>query len=148
MRKRIIIGLLAIVVIGVVAFFISQPKKGSVEWHKREYENHMQRLDGKRTLFDRIRSAFGLARRPDRHMEHRRALIDLGYLEEREIILTNNPEGFSKALVQWATNEFPQNWLWAFGVRSNNVMFLRAERHNMKKWEEAVRRIDVPRKSH
>ena len=134
--------------LAVAIYFASQPKEGSVEWHKREYENHMHRLDDKRTLLDQIRSAFGLARRPDRHMEHRRALIDLGYLEEREIVLTNNPEGFSQALVQWATNEFPQNRLWAFGVRSNNVMFLRAERHNMKKWEEAVRRIDVSRKSH
>jgi hypothetical protein len=148
MRWRIAIAVLAVIGIAAAVYLGTQPKKGSVEWHKREYENHMQRLAGKRTLFDRIRSVFGLARRPDRHMEHRRALIDLGYLEEREIILTNNPEGFSQALVQWATNEFPQSWLWAFGVRSNSVMFLRAERHNMKKWEEAVRRIDVPRKSH
>ena len=36
-RKRIIIGLLAFLVIGVVVFFVSQPKKGSVEWHKRAY---------------------------------------------------------------------------------------------------------------
>jgi hypothetical protein len=143
MRKRLIIGVIAVSVIGVAAYILSQPKEGTLEWHKREYENHMRRLDGKRTLLDRIRSAFGLSRRPDRHLEHRRALIDLGYLEEREIILTNNPKGFSQALIQWATNEFPQNCFWLFGVRTNNVMFLQAERHNMKKWEEAVRRIDV-----
>jgi hypothetical protein len=148
-RKRLVIGAIAVAVIGVTAYILSQPKEGTLEWHKREYENHMQRITGKRTLFDRIRSEFGLPPRPDRHKEHRRALIDLGYLEERNIILTNltnNREGFSKALVQWATNEFPQNWLWAFGVSSNNVLFIRAERHSMKKWEEAARRFeaDVP----
>jgi len=37
MRKRIVTGLLAIVVIGTVAFWVSQARKGSVEWHKREY---------------------------------------------------------------------------------------------------------------
>ena len=39
MRKRIIIGLLAVVVIGVMAFFVSgpedsEPKGGTVEWHR------------------------------------------------------------------------------------------------------------------
>jgi hypothetical protein len=145
-RKRLVIGALAAIVIGFAAYVLSQPKEGTVEWHKRRYEKEMHRIDGKGTLFDRIRSEFGLPSRPSRHMEHRQALIDLGYLEERQIILTNNPEGFSAALIQWATNELPRDRLWAFGVRSN-VMFIRAERHNMKKWEEAVRRIDVSRRS-
>src|SRR5688500_7864821 len=109
-RKRLVIGAIAAMLIGVAAYVLSQPKEGTLEWHKREYKSHMRRIGGERTLFDRIRSEFGLPRRPDRHLEHRRALIDLGYLEERNIILTNltnNPEVFSKALVRWATNEFP-----------------------------------------
>jgi hypothetical protein len=33
-RKRIVTGLL---VIGVAAFFVSQPRKATVAWHKRGY---------------------------------------------------------------------------------------------------------------
>jgi hypothetical protein len=148
MRWLIAIAVLAVIGIAGMVYVGTKPRKATVDWHKREYENYMQCLAGKRTLLDRIRSVFGLANRPDRHMEHRRALIDLGYLEEREIILTNNPEGFSQALVQWATNEFPQSWLWSFGVRSKASCFFGRSVTTWKKWEEAVRRIDVPRKSH
>ena len=37
MRKRIIIALLAVVVIGAVAFLASQPKKESLEYLKGKY---------------------------------------------------------------------------------------------------------------
>jgi hypothetical protein len=45
-RKRIAIGLLAVVVIGVLVFWVSQPKPGSVEWHKREYRAARNQMYG------------------------------------------------------------------------------------------------------
>ena len=37
MRKRLVIGAFAAVVIGVAALVLSQPRKGTVEYHKEEY---------------------------------------------------------------------------------------------------------------
>jgi len=39
-------------------------------------------------LFDRVRRACDLPSRPNRYREHRQALVDLGYLEERQFVLT------------------------------------------------------------
>lgn len=36
-RKRLVIGAIAAVVIGVAAYVLSQPRKGTVEWHRRGY---------------------------------------------------------------------------------------------------------------
>ena len=47
MRKRIFIGLLAIVVIGVVAFFLSRPKEGSVEWYQRRFVSAQDKMFGR-----------------------------------------------------------------------------------------------------
>ena len=51
-RKRLVIGAMAVVVIGVIAFVLSQPKDGTVEWHKREYASVVRKLERK-TLADR-----------------------------------------------------------------------------------------------
>jgi len=37
MRKRLVIGAIATVVIGVAAYVFSQPRKGTVEYHKQKY---------------------------------------------------------------------------------------------------------------
>jgi hypothetical protein len=143
MRKRIVIGAIAVVVIGAGAYVFSQPKEGTVEWHKQACESEARRIF-KPTLFDRARRALDLPPRPNRYREHRRALVNLGYLEERQFILTNKPAKVLPALRQWATNDLRQDRLWSMDVISNNILTVRAERHSLPKWEEAVRRIDVP----
>jgi hypothetical protein len=92
MRKRIVIGLLAIVAVGGLAFFLSQPKKESVEWHKREYlaaskGGLMPRI---LNLWSRIRGVdhyHHSSEDVDRVEKHQQALIELGYLEQSRIIL-------------------------------------------------------------
>src|SRR5688500_6271167 len=91
-RKRIVIGLLGIVVIGAVAFFVSQPKKGTVEWHKREYlkANHWGIVDeGVFRYASQKRQNARFERKRERIESNRRALIELGYLEERSVIVYN-----------------------------------------------------------
>lgn len=146
MRGRIVIGAVVVVVISVAAYFLSLPKEGTVEWHKRRCEKEMLALGGQKTMLDRVRRELGFPPRKQRYYEHSQALMALGYLEERHFTLTNNPDNPSLVLFQWATNALPQDRLWGIGLVSNNVLMIRAERHSMKKWEEAVRRIDVPKK--
>ena len=54
MLRRFTIGLLAVVVIGVMAFILSQPKRGSIEWHKREYLDAWKRLN-EGTFADKVK---------------------------------------------------------------------------------------------
>jgi hypothetical protein len=62
MRKRIVIGVLAIVVIAVGAYFASQPKKGSWDYHKRACDRaneRMHRIDWRSRLAFWVRQKSG-----------------------------------------------------------------------------------------
>jgi hypothetical protein len=89
-RKRLLIGAIA------VAYVLSQPKKGTVEWHQKEYlryskgprlervVNFVKRGIGMQPIYRGLPEA-----QMEREREHRRALIDLGYLVESELVLSN-----------------------------------------------------------
>jgi hypothetical protein len=93
MRKRIVIRILGIITVGVLVFVLSQPKKGSVEWHKRK---HLAASQGPLTtqiqnLWNRVRGSderygYGF---DDEQKTHQQTLIDLGYLQRREFVFTN-----------------------------------------------------------
>src|SRR5687768_7010495 len=103
MRNRLIIGLLANVVIGVVAFVVSQPKEGSLEWHKKELRWGVDHFAGRtftarcRSLLGRVRTQWRWQIDPDEgHAlaekldKHRAALIEMGYLVERSFATSND----------------------------------------------------------
>lgn len=155
MRKRIIIGLLAIVVIGVVAFVVSQPKKGSVEWHKKEYLAAWKELHGetwgeqiKEIAYDitghrfRPRKLTSAERgRLDKQAESNRvALVRLGYLGKRKFILTNcTPQAvFKSASASEMRGPFVTVWY------AENELGVAAPSDVIIKWEEIVRKLDVP----
>src|SRR5215207_9499521 len=112
MRKRIIIGLLAVVVIGVVVFFLSQPKKGSVEWHKREYlasreSRKFEDWIGRGPPV--IRNAYW-DRKWKRGEFHHHQLINLGYLEERIFVISNRPtRDVMRAVFRGLPDVFPND---------------------------------------
>lgn len=99
MRKRLVIGAIAVVVIGVGAYVFTQPRKGTVEWHKEKYMKCFNRMWGN-TLWARTKRAatrvVGLPppTTPDPRAEtqarsHLTALVALGYLTERRYVITN-----------------------------------------------------------
>jgi len=106
MRKRIVIGLLAVVVIGVAAFFVSQPMEGTVEWYKRRFVSAQDKMFG-RTWFTPVEKLFcKITGRPPRMVKlgndeyqtlHsqmngcRIGLVELGYMVERRFSVSNNP---------------------------------------------------------
>ncbi len=109
MRKGILIGLIAVMAIGVLAFLVSQPKRGTVEWHKREYKAAFEPgiLDIE-FLADRIPGAMQTAywlRREKRIEIHRQALIEAGYFGEKVFIVTNRPPR-KVAFAVWRTIHF------------------------------------------
>ena len=152
MRKRIIIGLLAVVVIGVVVFLISGPKRGTLEWHKREYLAELDRLYGRESLVKRfarvIHEWTGMGQRIGQTergvVAQENALIKLGYLERREVILTNLPIGNAfQAIGREAATGIPGLCRITAGEKTN-VVVVTALREDMPKWEELIRKLDVP----
>ena len=112
MRKRIVIGLLIVSTIGIVVFFFSQPKKGSVEWHEKRFLRLYAEVGG-RTLQGKINHwCFKLTGMEllkvtneqvktnvvefERSLKH---LLEAGFWIRREYVFTNvPPEGASEIL--------------------------------------------------
>src|SRR5688572_26567324 len=89
---KIAIGLMSAVVIGVGVYVLTQPRKGTVEWHKREYQKTRQWgvIDEVvRRYGSQVSKAHRKKRKEDRIDYHRKELIKLGYLEERVVIIHN-----------------------------------------------------------
>src|SRR5688572_21947965 len=89
MRKRIVIAAIAVVVIGIGAgYFAGQPRKGSLEYHKKKYLEEQKRLSHpwvERFAVPSIVRKFYFERCDKRRKFHQRALINEGYLAERTV---------------------------------------------------------------
>jgi hypothetical protein len=143
-RKRIAIAVVAVLVIAVAAYVVSQPHKGTIDYHKREY---LEALNDT-TLRDRGRHFLGwVARkrppsgRPEpskRLLTHERTLVALGYLERREFIISNRPAAYlilaHPNLPECVRIEEP----------ATNILAIVAPRDEMPIWEDIVRKADVP----
>ena len=114
MRKRIVIGLVAILGVGVLVYVVSQPKKGSVEWHKTEFRKAQKEMypgAHQDTFPERIGKLYrNIMNRPGpvptggpgnsqldelygRYESNRSALVRLGYFRERRFAISNgSPE--------------------------------------------------------
>ena len=82
MRKRVFIGfwvLIAATVIGLTVFFVSQPRKGTVEYHQRAYDRAAERLrmsDWRSRLGHRTSYPMALTLRLYPSIEERGRLLD------------------------------------------------------------------------
>ena len=159
MHKRVIIGLLAVVVIGAVVYFVSQPKEGTVEWHLREVKQAEREILGntwKQHLAKRWHKLRGTTypayvdmtdpKNPQTRSDmHEQALIDLGYWEKRQFNLTNVSAGeVAKILTASSVlsgDKLSQVWLLA-PLTSN--LWVRARRVDMPTVAELIREADVP----
>lgn len=131
MRKWVVAGLVALAV-GAGAYLLSQPKKGTVEWHKKEYFSTLEQKYGQR-LIDRARRStyqrtgwrwllstqtvnerVKLQAKIDAHRE---ALVRSGYIVER-IFTVNDPIAFRATFAdRLATNRTRSGVVWATETR-------------------------------
>jgi hypothetical protein len=153
-RKRIIIGLLTVAVIGVVAFYLSQPKKGTVEWHKREYVDAWKRVN-EQTLADKAKQFLNriagrkVARRAwtrdnERVQSHRAALLTLGYLEQQAFDLTNCSRGQVLSSPAFAFAYRLHREFVMITAQDTNTLHVIAVREDMPLFVEAIRKVDKP----
>ena len=155
MRKRVIIGVLAIIGAGFLLFVLSQPKKGSSEWHQREFRAAYDRLTG-RTWLDRVRGfcrrVLGLRIPPmgkyernslcDRLDRHEKALIDLGFLKKRTLsfhsYMTHFPGG---GMVRPRYESLSIYARADYGAKVGEIIVIGAP-EDMPKWEELLRKME------
>jgi len=159
-RKRIIIGLVAVLVIGVAAFFVSQPERGTVEWHKREYLATLNKLFGRRWV-DGVWSHLDKAgvRRETLSSEdkdelelrlarHQRALIDLGFLVERQFPVNNVSASSVQREISWTwlsrlgEERTLFTWLRA-NPETNNAVRVIGRAEDMPFWERLIGEFDA-----
>src|SRR5688572_20585371 len=91
MRKWVVVGV-ALVAVAVGAYLLSQPRNGSLEYHKRKYlaASRAGKWQGWIKKNGPISLGAALDRRAMKVLaHHRRALIGLGYLEHRTVVVSN-----------------------------------------------------------
>ena len=157
-RKWIVIGLLILSAIGVLAYVFSGPKRGSVEWHKREYRNARMKLEG-HTCFDRVRTAYAqitgstvrdladddFMRLCEKTMVHERVLLDMGFLGRREVQVT--PTNLMIVLQYLNSREAIMGYVsGSFSgapLASSRMITVTAPCNDLPKWERFVK-TNVP----
>jgi hypothetical protein len=108
---RIVIGVIAAAVIAVGVYVLTLPQKGTVEWHSARYlallteDSWAQHL---RQAWDRLGGRRSVLRSPPERVfkelqMHEKALVKLGYFEERRFLIFNGPaEGvMARAISSW-----------------------------------------------
>jgi len=157
-RKRLVTGLLAMAAIGGVAFFVTRPTEGSLQYHLHNYIA-LQRQIEQGTFMERTRNVVNRTVGRNAYVglsvdhfarleEHRNALIDLGYLERREFVLSNRSPNHvigqhNKLIIadpRWkGRREFLD-----VSARGTNIVVIVARREDMPLSAEAIRQADVP----
>jgi len=155
MRMRIIIGLVAVVAIGVGVFVVLQPRKGTVEWHKREY---VAARDGQPVLRWIRRIWVGIMGTGGGYepggwnemLVHEDALRRLGYLEERMITVSNCPARFiSRLAFDMSRRAVPRDeplGVYVLDRNTNHLQVIAPPKYHLVV-EQVIRGLDVPKRS-
>ena len=150
MRWRIAMGVLAFGV-AVAIYFASQPKEGTVEWHMAKYlaaakaEAPGWRLRS-RIAFYRMTGRGDVTRRSGQRLNsHRQALLRLGYLSQRRVILTNDsPAHAAGAFLDNGGGHHALRQKFVGVWVETNALVLIAPATNIIEWESLIRKLDVP----
>jgi hypothetical protein len=117
MRKRLVIGAVAALLFGVGAHIISQPKQGTVEWHKDQYLRAQKKLE-RRTILDCLERFYVRVRKPqnytwrtvsgDELQRHQAALTKLGFLEKKRVEVKNHLAGHLHSILAEGRQVIPE----------------------------------------
>jgi hypothetical protein len=145
MRKWVVVGLAVLAIVGVSRYLVSQPRKGTVDYHKKEYLYRVRVLEtmpGKR--YPAFVENFLLKRHTKQGVFHYRELLRAGYFEDRVFTLSNRSPYTAVRIGQYLTNT-DERLLAVISVSSNAVK-IRAPREAAAEVEVAVRIFDTPEK--
>src|SRR5688572_20767912 len=148
-------GVVGIAVAAVLAIVITHPKEGTIEWHKRGYQYVRDRAYGQTwsDRWSRWRERITGAQRPPpsakefnalskKFVEHRNALLELGYLVERRFSISNPDVVAIRLVPDWKGWIPEENALYSSTDWSRDPveLIVIARPEDMPCWEEAVRK--------
>ena len=161
MRKRLVIGAIAAVVIGVAAYILSMPMEGTVEWHKQEYVRIVKQLQrktvrdwpsilwaratGRRLAPLTLKEELELRKQLE---NHRPQLLKAGYFIERRFQTTNHDARVldSGMARHWAEHSLPverRYYTWMVGARGSDTLVVFGRPQDMEFWEKAIREAEL-----
>lgn len=152
MRKHIVILIIAAVVIGSVAVALFKTQERSVEYHKRAYldaQNGRGALNNIQRSVSRVTgwSLFKAQIPAKRIHSHENALIELGYLEERECYVSNrSPQAIVMPAYRAGRGTLNVDFV-RLGTRGTNIVTVVAPASDAPKWEQLVYETDVSSKA-
>ena len=157
-------GTVALLVIGVGLYVGSPPEKGTVEWHKREYFKAEKKLMG-RTWFTPVEKFYckitdrewkcrplspdEVDRCVERTINTWTSLLNMGYLDVRRFTITNATRGqIPTRIWRERAGELSKDeeafTKFSYPETEPNMLVIEGVAKHMAKWEEAVRKADVP----
>ena len=135
------------IAIGMIAVAV-RPEEDSIAYHRKKYSAAYHGWVWDQELVTKARKVLGQQQRwhtDTKRMEHHeRALIRLGYLDERTVIVTNCPPEKVRAAVYKAA----ANWRKGVGslrveIQKNNRLKIVATKRDVPGLEEAARNADA-----
>lgn len=157
MRTCIVIGLLAVFIVVGIATLIFRPWESRLEYHKRKY---LAAMENQITppLFDRVIAgvASNASQTVDTRRRHREAferhaaeLVAIGYLERRAFWISGEPLAIAQTALKESNGlileECARFAQFTWGTQNGrDVLGIIAVREDMPKWEELIRKADVP----
>jgi hypothetical protein len=152
MRKRLVIAAIAaVVVVGIVAYVLSRPKKGSIEWREREW---WAARSGKGGAVGLIQDVFGMqsvtttTRTLDDQaqlMAHEKALLNSGRLVERLVLVSNQSP--DRVLNAAFVRPIPLNGQVSIELTATNAIRLLTRSNDaaaqLSAWETWLRQADA-----
>jgi hypothetical protein len=141
-----------VLAIGVAAYMLSQPREGTVEWHKKRFERKAEQSLGG-TLLLRVLKPRGLARlrRMPNHVESAaqldpdyEALLRLGFLVKNTYRLTNKPVNLDGRWIMQVYSALPEEraCFSSFGSSADSI-FVIAPAQDIPIWEQFIAREDA-----
>ena len=155
MRKRLVIGAIAAVVIGVAACMLSQPRAGSNDWHEREYWSLRK---GGSELVSALRWAVGMGaasltqEESARLYNHESVLIKNGRLVERIVLVSNQPpnavlSSALRAILALGPMQWESDVVFFEGAITNGIRLVTRTNDaaaRLSRWEALIRQADFP----
>jgi hypothetical protein len=152
MRKRLIIGAIAVVVVGVPAYFLWEPGKGTVEYHVETLRKDHQSMEERDWLMEHTPRFVGnliFKRKAVRMKRHRDALVGLGFLHRMDLVVTNASadDVMGEAIGEIVTGTNKVDWTffgWDPAPTKNVVRFVALPADSLT-ISNLVRKVDVPK---
>ena len=145
MRWRIAIAVLIVIGIAGAVYVGTEPRKGTVEWHKRGYlgqfHSPIRQWIVEHTP-DRMSQAIETSRY--RRMEHHwAALVRLDFIRETLVVVSNSPASVISKVIPEKVKPCDDLRFFSYELGTNSISLWCTE-ERIGAWQDLIRQADVP----